>query len=81
MDLAIKIDGVCGGGGHIFLTVTEKGQNRKLVLNRRDLHIEPDGSQRALVASIRSFIKEQGFTQATPLNQLKTAIEAKVFKL
>lgn len=83
MNLEITVNGACSpNGGHVFLTVTKNGtQSKNITLEKADFFFEPEEYETVLATLLRSFLKEQGFTKNTPLSQLKTAIEAKVFKL
>lgn len=79
MDITIKIDSVCLGGGHINMTVTKNGTvSKKMVIRRDDLSTEPDEYEDTLIALLRSFVKKSGLINMT---QIKTAIESEVFKL
>lgn len=82
MQLTMSIDGICNGGGHIHITVTKNGtQSKEFTFHKDDLFFTPDDYETVLVTLIRGLIAREGFTENTPLSQVKTAIEAEVFKL
>lgn len=79
MNLTIKIDSVCPGGNHIDMTVTKDGAaSKKFRMVKDDFTFEPDEYEAVLATLLRSFIKKSGLTDMT---EIKTAIEAEVFKL
>ena len=79
MDLTFKVDRVCSGGNHIELTVTINGTiTRKLHINTNNFLSDPDIYDEIIIALLRSFIKTNTLTGLT---QIKTAIEAEVFKI
>ena len=79
MELTIKIDSICAGGTHINMTVTKNGiTTKKMLINKLDFSIEPEEYEETLAILIRSFVKKSGLTN---MAQIKTAIEAEVFKI
>ncbi len=82
MELAITVDGVCAGGGHIYLSISKNGATAKqITLEKKDFFFEPDEYETVLATIVRSRIKTLGYDKNTPLAALKTAIESEVFKL
>lgn len=75
----VKITAVCNGGCHVDMLIT-MGNNttHKLSFAKEDFQIEPDELQQALPVLLKSFVKESGLTN---WNQIKTALEGKVFKI
>lgn len=81
MDINIAVNGLCAGGNHVLLTATVDGKSKDFHMNKADFQIEPDEYEDIIAILLRSFYKEQGFTNQTPISEVKTAIESKVFKL
>ena len=82
MELSIHLNSTCNGGGHVHLTVTKDGgTSRQFVLERNDFFYEPDEYETVLATLIRGVLQRNGFTKATPLAQVKAAIETEVFRL
>lgn len=78
MNLTIKIDGFCAGGNHIHMTITAGGKDFPLTLEKEDFNLTPSDIEVAAVTLLRSFVKKSGLTD---WGQIKTAVEAEVFKL
>jgi hypothetical protein len=78
MDIQIKVLGTCSSGGHIHLQVLSPKGNKELTLSKEDLRTDQDNWEDAIIILLRSFIKESGLTN---WGQIKTAVEAKTFKL
>ena len=78
MDITIKIDGICAGGNHIHITATASGKDVSFVLTKADFQLTPDEWETALIVLLKSFVKKSGLTN---WGQIKTAIEAEVFKI
>lgn len=79
MELTIKINSICSGGNHITMTVTKNGTvSKKFRMLKGDFAFEPDDYETVLATLIRSFVKKSGLTN---MADIKTAIEAEVFKL
>ncbi len=78
MKISIKINVICAGGNHIHLTATTPKGSKDFEFTKQDFQIEPDEFDEALLILLRSFVKESGLTN---WSQIKTAIEAKTFKL
>mgnify|MGYP001559326483 CR=1 FL=1 len=74
----VKINGFCSGGNHLNLTITTVKGAISLSLNKNDLALETDDMERDVGILLRSFIKESGLTNWA---QIKTAVEAKTFKV
>lgn len=78
MDVTVKINGFCASGNHINLTATAGGKSKDFMLTKSDFQLEPEDYEVALVAVLKNFVKKSGLTNWA---QIKTAIEAEVFKL
>lgn len=78
MDIIVKINGFCSSGNHIYLTATAGGKSRDFSLTKSDFQLEPEDYETALIAVLKNFVKKSGLTNWV---QIKTAIEAEVFKL
>lgn len=78
MQLTITVDGVCAGGNHVHLSVTNGQQTRTITLSRDDLTFEPSEYETVIAALIRSRVKQAGAT--TPA-QIRSAIESGPFYL
>lgn len=88
MRISITVNGRCSGQCHAFLTVTARRENSALIGSRdvvltmdEILGVEPAAFLDNLPLLLRSFLLEQGYTKATPLATLKSAIEAKEFRI
>ncbi len=81
MQFTVAVNGQCGGGNHVHLTVSAGAQSRQITLTRADLAVDfssLDAVRDTLAILLRSRIKEAGAT--TPA-QIKAAIESKAFYL
>ena len=74
----VTIDSICAGGNHIRLTVTSGAKTFPLELTKQDFALELEDIERDVAILLRSFVKESGLTNWA---QIKTAIEAKTFKV
>ena len=72
----------------MHLTVTAKRENDTLIgtyqvttTAEQLFDVEVDDFIQAIPVLIRGLLRELGYTRATPLGQIRTAIESKVFRL
>lgn len=88
MKLAIAVNNRCAGQNHVHLTVTARRNNDTLIgtypvtLTVEQLFdAEVEDFIQALPVLVRGLLRELGYTRQTPLSQIRTAIESKVFYL
>ena len=56
----------CAGGNHRHIPITVGGVTRTLSVTRSDLQVEPNESEEAIIARIRSALKEGDATLGLP---------------
>lgn len=78
MVIAITSISLCVGTGHATIVGTVGGNAISRTFRRTDLAIEPDDTETAVLARLRSAVKEAG---ASTLAQIKTALEGKTFQV
>jgi len=78
MTFTINTVSLCGGGNHAVLNVTIAGVARNVTVPKTDFALDPDDTDIAALARVRSAIKE---ANASTLAQIKTAVEGKTFKI
>lgn len=88
MKLTVILNSRCAGNNHVHATVTARRENDTLIgtyplVITADELFDADVEDfiRALPVLIRGLIRELGYTRATPLAQIRNAIESKVFSL
>lgn len=88
MKLSVAINSRCPGNSHVHTTVTANRENDTLigtyplVITADELFdADVDDFIKALPVLIRGLLRELGYSRATPIAQIRTAIESKVFRL
>ncbi len=79
-DLTVKIDSVCEANTHVRMTVTVNGKDHKLVMTKEEFQ-KPESDPEIVVKILMSSYYKELKASGMNFSQIKTAIEAKVFKL
>lgn len=88
MKLSAVVNSRCAGTNHVHFTITANSENDTLigvyplVLTSEQLfNDDVENISSAFVILARGLMRELGYTSATPITLVRTAVETKVFRV